>query len=156
MKKYFNRWVIFLALAIAALFTIILLVYIFVSRPAVRNNSSPAAVAMTLIPASTSTPSFIPQTATPLPSTPEATQTLLPGTFAIGAYVQITADGLRIRSAPGLNGQLLFIGNFSEVFLIMGGSQEADGYTWWQLTAPYDQTRSGWAVQDYLEVIPAP
>ena len=41
-------------------------------------------------------------------------------------------------------------------FLVTDGPQQVDGHTWWYLTAPYDQTRSGWAVQDYLSVIPSP
>jgi len=40
-----------------------------------------------------------------------------------------------------------------EVFLVVGGPVEADGYTWWQLRAPYDQTRTGWSAQDFLDLI---
>jgi hypothetical protein len=74
-------------------------------------------------------------------------------------YVQITGtggDGLRLRSGPGLNGAQLFLGYDAEVYQIVDGPIEADGHTWWKLTAPYDATRTGWAVQDFLTVIPSP
>jgi hypothetical protein len=30
------------------------------------------------------------------------------------------------------------------------GPQEVDDFTWWYLVAPFDETRSGWAVANYL------
>ncbi|MFH1909139.1 MAG: hypothetical protein ABIL11_17450 [Chloroflexota bacterium] len=119
----------------------------------------PASVALTLIPAPTSTPRYVAPTLTPLPPAPAASPTPLPGAFALGVYVQISGtegQGLRLRALPGLNSQPLFLGYDSEAFLVTDGPQQADGHTWWYLTAPYDQTRSGWAVQDYLSVIPSP
>ena len=83
----------------------------------------------------------------------------MPGAFALGVYVQISGtegQGLHLRAQPGLDSSPLDLGYDSEVFQITGGPQQADGYTWWYLTAPYDQSRSGWAVQDYLSVIPSP
>jgi hypothetical protein len=44
----------------------------------------------------------------------------------------------------------------SEVFLVTKGPEQADGYTWWYLTASYDTSRAGWAAQDFLAVIPSP
>jgi hypothetical protein len=83
----------------------------------------------------------------------------LPGAFGLGVYVQITGtggDGLRLRSGPGLNDAQLFLGYDAEVYQIVDGPIQADGHTWWKLTAPYDATRTGWAVQDFLTVIPSP
>ncbi|MDO9129034.1 MAG: hypothetical protein Q7U34_04130 [Anaerolineales bacterium] len=124
----------------------------------------PASAALTLIPAPTSTPRYAAPTPTLAPPLPAAspfvvTPTPLPGTFTVGAYVQISGtegQGLRLRARQGLNSQPLFLGYDSEAFLVTNGPQQADGHTWWYLTAPYDQTRSGWAVQDYLSVIPSP
>ena len=119
----------------------------------------PASAALTLIPAPTSTPRYVAPTLTPVPPTPAASPTTLPGAFALGVYVQISGtegQGLRLRAQPGLNNPPLFLGYDSEAFLVTDGPQQADGHTWWYLTAPYDQTRSGWAVQDYLSVIPSP
>ena len=75
----------------------------------------------------------------------------------IGALEQRTeGQGLHLRAQPGLDNAPQFLGYDAEVYQITGGPQQADGYTWWYLTAPYDQARSGWAVQDYLTVIPSP
>lgn len=108
----------------------------------------------TVIPAPTGTLVVFP-TETPIPQTP----TPAVGQFAIGAYVQISGtggDGLRIRSDAGLNGKFLFLGYDSEVFIVQDGPRELDGYVWWYLVAPYDQTRAGWAASNYLSVVPAP
>ena len=103
-----------------------------------------------------------PPTATVLPpptATPAGTLTPPPGQIAIGAYVQINGtegSGLRIRSAPGLNSDTVFRGEESETFQVKDGPQQVDGYTWWYLVAPYDNTRAGWAAADYLAVVPSP
>jgi hypothetical protein len=153
MKRLFSFRVWIAALAIAVVLTGALVIYILVTAPP---GLPPVSAVLTLIPASTSTPRDLPPTFTPLPPPLEASPTPLPGSFAVGAFVQITETGLRLREAPGLNAKILFTGEASEVFRITDGPQEADGHTWWHLTAPYDATRAGWAVQDYLTVIPPP
>ena len=68
-----------------------------------------------------------------------------PAGIAIGNYVQITGtegQGLRIRKDPGLNGEFEFLAYDSEVFVVKDGPREVDGYTWWYLVAPYDDTAS--------------
>jgi hypothetical protein len=50
---------------------------------------------------------------------------------------------------------VLFTGNDAEVFLITDGPLDAEGFTWWRLSASYDATRTGWAVQNYISVIPS-
>jgi len=122
-------------------------------------GSAPAV--LTIIPPPTSTPRYVVPTLTPTLATPLATATTppLPGAFAIGVYVQISGtggQGLHLRAQPGLGNAPLFLGYDAEVYLITDGPVQADGYTWWHLTAPYDQLRSGWAVEDYLSVIPKP
>jgi hypothetical protein len=107
---------------------------------------------LTIIPPSTTTPS---PTVSPTPagtSTPE-------GQIGIGAYVQITGTegaGLRIRKDAGQSGETVFLGEESETFQVKDGPQQADGYTWWYLVAPYDETRAGWAAAEYLAAVPAP
>jgi hypothetical protein len=79
--------------------------------------------------------------------------------FQIGTYVQIAGtgtEGLRFRSAPSKDSSTLFIAMEAEVFKIENGPQTANGYTWWYLSAPYDQNRSGWVVADYLSIISTP
>jgi hypothetical protein len=80
-----------------------------------------------------------------------------PGQIAVGVYVKPTTggEGLRVHTDPSL-GADFFSAFDSEVFLITKGPEQADDYTWWYLTASYDATRAGWAVQDFLTVIPKP
>jgi hypothetical protein len=112
---------------------------------------------LTMIPAPTHTPNATP-TFTPDPLI-YGTATLIPNTFGVGAYVQISGtdgEGLNIRSAPGLTADPVFFGYDEEVFVVRNGPQEADGYTWWYLVAPYDDSRAGWAASNFLALIPNP
>ena len=153
-RDLFNRRVIFGAILFAAvllLITAISLGWTTAPRP---SDVGFAPADLTVIPAPTGTSG-----APPTPTIdPFASPTAQAG-IAIGNYVQITGtegDGLRIRSEPGLNGNPDFLGYDSEVFLVQDGPREVDGYTWWYLVAPYDDTRAGWAASDFLSYIPAP
>jgi len=61
-----------------------------------------------------------------------------------------------LRSEPGLKGTVRFLGLEAEVFQVYDGPQQADGYTWWFLVAPYDANVQGWAVANYLNVVQNP
>jgi hypothetical protein len=77
----------------------------------------------------------------------------------VDGYVQITGtggDGLRLRTEAGLGSEVRFLGLEDEVFLIQDGPQNADGYVWWYLVAPFDETRRGWAVSNFLQVVQNP
>ncbi|PKN97404.1 MAG: hypothetical protein CVU42_16145 [Chloroflexi bacterium HGW-Chloroflexi-4] len=112
--------------------------------------------AITIIPGGT-----IPTVDLGLLTSPTATATFNPeatGQSGIrtGLYVQITGTegaGLNIRNNPGTSSESLFIANESEVFLVVGGPIEMDGYIWWQLNAPYDKSRQGWAAENYFNII---
>lgn len=82
-----------------------------------------------------------------------------PGEIFSGVSVQISGtggDGLRLRTEPGLNGEIKFLGLEGEIFQVEDGPRMVDGYTWWFLVAPYDVTVRGWAVSNYLKVIESP
>lgn len=148
-----NIWTIVGALAFAGfllLMTLISLAWIQ-PRPGADVGFVPADLTIIAPPTATATPQPT--------ATPAGTLTPPAGQIAIGAYVQITGtegSGLRIRSAPGLNSDTVFRGEESETFQVKDGPQEADGYTWWYLVAPYDNTRAGWAAADFLAVVPSP
>ncbi len=148
-----NLWTILGALGLAACLLLITLISIGWMRPYQTGQVGFVPADLTLIPPPT-------ETVIPLPSsTPSGTLTPPPGQIAIGAYVQINGtggDGLRIRSAPGLNSDTVFRGEESETFQVKDGPQQADGYSWWYIVAPYDNTRAGWAAADFLAVVPAP
>ena len=61
--------------------------------------------------------------------------------------------GLRIRREPGTDTEVVFLADESEVFIVIGGPVEKDGILWWQLSTPYDESRSGWASADFLTII---
>lgn len=114
----------------------------------------PAAAALTILPAPTGTTRPLPPTLTPVWPTPTPSPAFL-GEFRPGVYVKVATRGsaLRIRAEPHLNAPPLFLAFDEEVFQIADGPRQADGYWWWYLTASYDASRAGWAVQDYLIVI---
>jgi hypothetical protein len=155
-RPYLNRWVILGALGVAGILLLITLVIIGWTSPRLSPNVGFAPADLTMIPAPTHTPNVLP---TSTLDAALAASTLAADALGIGSYVQITGtegDGLRIRSQPGLNGETVFRGEEAEVFVVREGPQTADGYIWWYLVAPYDDTRAGWAVSDYLAVVPAP
>ncbi len=156
LRPYLNRWVILGALGFAGTLLLITLITIGWTSPRFSPNVGFAPADLTMIPAPTHTPNVLPtSTIDPLLPTP----TLAADSVGVGGYVQISGtegDGLRIRSAPGLNGETVFRGEEAEVFIVREGPQSADGYTWWYLVAPYDETRAGWAAADFLAVVPAP
>jgi hypothetical protein len=161
MKNILNGKVLIAALVIASVLLCTSFVYILVRRPAAAApDLTPASAALTIIPAPTSTPHPLPPTLTPIPPTAMPSPTAAPGQIAIGVYVQPSTggDGLRIHIAPSLSAGLAFPDPAfdSEVFLVTKGPEQADGYTWWYLTASYDTSRAGWAAQDYLTAIPSP
>ena len=159
IRSLFNRRVIGGALLIAfIMFCFMVFVVLFV-----YSDSAPASqgtAVLSVIPAPTVTQTrFV---TTPLDST---TATLKvppsppPGVMAIGAYVQVTGtgvDGLRLRDEPGLDGQIQLLGSEAEVFLVLEGPREVDNYTWWYLVGPYDESRKGWAVANYLSLVQNP
>ncbi len=148
-----NIWTISGAVLVAGCLLLITLLAIGWMHPTRPSDQGFTPADVTIIPPSTATPSPAP-TATPL-GTPGAGNTQI----GIGAYVQITGTegaGLRIRSAPGLTSDTVFRGEEAETFKITDGPQQADGYTWWRVVAPYDETRTGWAASEFLTVVPAP
>jgi len=129
------------------------LAVIFLARnPVPATGATPA---VTIIPAPTMTPTLIPPTVVPSP-TPTTIFFLPEGMIGVGAYVKVTGTGgagLRMRAEPGLDSQVNFTALDSEVFLVIDGPVEADGYTWWNLEAPYDENRNGWSAGDFLTPI---
>jgi hypothetical protein len=110
--------------------------------------------AITVIPPPTATPQSTPTPS--LPTVSEVDGTPRPGALTLGSYVQISGTGgigLRLRDAPGLSTNLLFLGYDSEVYQVVEGPREVDGRTWYLLVAPYDEKRTGWAVVDYLTIV---
>lgn len=147
-----NRWVVVGAIGIA--FTLFFcwgsFLIIFSSSNLENNAKSTANLIVILAP--TSTPVLL----TPTLDLTATYSAQTDNGISVGSYVQIAGTegkGLRLRAAPGLSSPLLFVGMEAEVFEVRDGPVDSDGYRWWYLVAPYDQTRSGWAASDYLELV---
>jgi len=110
---------------------------------------------LTIIPAPTQT-QVINLPTDPVQTPTIATETVPEGTIGVGAYVKVTGTegaGLRMRTEPGTSSAIMFVAMDEEVFLVIGGPTEADGYIWYQLEAPYDKNRTGWSADAFLTLI---
>jgi hypothetical protein len=156
LRAYFTPWVLVGAVLVACLaVSVVFLIFsagLSAQAPPVVNTAI-----VNLIPAPTltlpvPTPQPTPTTA-PMPTVPSI------GPLTLGALVQITGtgvDGLRLRQSPGLDGQILFVALEAEVYRVSEGPKDADGYTWWYLVNPYQESVQGWGVGNYLAVIQNP
>jgi hypothetical protein len=153
-RQLFNKWVILGALFLTGFLLLITALSIGLTAAHQSSEVGFAPADVTMIPASTSTSS-----APPTPTIDPFASPTAPAGVAIGNYVQISGtegQGLRIRKDPGLDGEFEFLAYDSEVFVVQDGPREVDGYVWWHLVAPYDDTRVGWAAADFLSYVPAP
>ena len=140
-------------LVAGALVGITWLIFSMAVRQAARLEATPQ-YNLTVIPAPTQTNTIAAPTNLPTP-TSEAPVVLPDGAIGINVYVKVTGTqglGLRMRSAAGTGADINFLAMDDEIFKVIGGPQVSDGYTWWQLEAPLDQKRSGWAAENYLAV----
>jgi hypothetical protein len=126
-----------------------------------QQENAPAPV-LTVVGFSTSTPTPT-MTATPDPEQEiRATETRIPGQggpFQTGDLVEVSGtgdDGLRIRDQAGLQGDIQFLGLENEVFEIRDGPVELDGFTWWFLVSPSDDSFRGWAAGTFLRSLTGP
>ncbi len=151
--RLINPWTVLGAVGIAGCLLVVTLLAIGWANPRSTGDQGFTIADVTIIAPPTSTPTTVPT------ALPAGTAAPAQSQLAVGAYVQITGTegaGLRIRSAPGLTSETVFRGEESETFQVKDGPKQVDGYTWWYIVAPYDQTRAGWAAADYLAVVPAP
>lgn len=117
---------------------------------------------LTVLARPTETPPPSPVPASAEQTSPTDAPILIPrqsGDFQIGDLVEVygtSGEGLRMRDEPGLEGRINFLGVENEVFEIRDGPVEADGYTWWHLFNPYDETKQGWAAGGFLRSLNAP
>ena len=157
LKIVFSPWVLFGAAGIAAVIIGGVVWLLFSSQP-FQSGGVPTAVVV-VIPAPTSTQPgvvILTETPAPIPSVPASP---LPGVIAAGVTVEISGtgeEGLNLRDSPGLNSNIQYLGFESEIFVVSDGPQEIDGLTWWYLVGFFDESRSGWAASNFLEVIQNP
>lgn len=150
MNKLLNPWVIGGTILTAS---ILLAIAFFASGGLLPTGEDPyqGGAEIMVIPRPTSTPTPLP-TMTPevLPS-PTAQQT---DGILLEGYVRISGtegEGLRLRVEPSLDAEIIYLGLEGEIFLVRTGPVDGDGYIWWELEAPLNASRRGWAVSQFLE-----
>jgi hypothetical protein len=145
---------------------ILLLVVAFVfSRRSAQPEPTPTVMVVTptatLIPRPTATPPTVSTDTPEAAATAEAPATAPPSdTIGVGGYVRIAAPaGLSFRETPSTSGELVQVLDSGSVLEVIGGPQDADGYTWWQLRR--DDGKDGWSAAGsgedvFLEPAPVP
>lgn len=90
------------------------------------------------------------------PAVPTVIVTNTPIPLAVGvqaAVVNVGSDELNVRNIPSINNsEVLFRARAGTLFNVIGGPQEADGFSWWQLHDPQFEV-IGWAVANYLQTV---
>lgn len=122
--------------------TIVGAVWLFTKPTADPDGPRPTAIVWTTTPTVAST-----SAATPTPAP------IASGDVGIGVRVQVNGTGgagLSIRSDAGTNSERLAVAEEGEVLLVVGGPEDADGYTWWLVRDELDAQREGWVAEDFL------
>ncbi len=151
----------------ALLAVILLLVVAFVfSRRSSEPEPTPTTVVvtptLTLVPRPTATEPADVTPTSEADATEEVPVTVPPSdTIAIGGYVRVIApSGLSLRQAASTSGALVQVLDPGATLEVIGGPEEADGYTWWNLRTA-DGGQEGWSAAGsgedvFLEPAPAP
>ena len=77
----------------------------------------------------------------------KVTSTSTAASLAIGGFGSVLVDSLNLRAAPDTSAASVGIVNSGDVVAVTGGPVVADGYTWYQVTAPVSQ----WAPVDAVQ-----
>ena len=157
LRKYFRLKVLLGAILLALVSFAVLIVALLAAKPEQTLTAQVTAL-VNIIPAPSSTPAISQPTPTSAPTAmPGDSQD--EGVIEVGAYVQVSGTGgtgFRMRTYASLEAEVRLLGTEAEIFEVKDGPQQAEGYTWWYLVSPSDQTRQGWAVKDYLVAIQNP
>ena len=70
------------------------------------------------------------------------------GGLGEGSEARVTESGINVRAEATTSAEVQGVLEAGTTVRITGASQEADGYTWWPITA--DDGTSGWVVEDFL------
>lgn len=150
LRSRINLWVILGAVVVSGVLTLFLVGFLYLYPLPIDARGKN--LSLTVIPPPTITPTMVVLT----PEATVVTEGPVVDGIRVGIFVQISGtggDGLRLRAGPGIDQAPRFLGYESEVFLVKDGPRFSGDFVWWFLEAPYDPTRSGWAVSKYLSVV---
>ena len=154
-NRLITPWVIVLTVLVG--FGLFFALMILIAGAALRTDppAGSALAQMTIIPAPTVTPTA------PVAEAPQelAVRYVSPEGFSIGAYVAIQntqGAGLKIRPEPGTGSKVDFIAAEGELFVIVDGPDERNGYAWWKLAGFENPERTGWGAAAFLGLVAPP
>ncbi|NMC12836.1 MAG: hypothetical protein GYA34_08130 [Chloroflexi bacterium] len=154
-ERIIHPWIALIGLAVGILLLLITCLIVMIIRINAPQNSSPTAV-VRYIPAPTFTQTISPQNIHAQETDPPLS---LGENLKIGVHIRVQGtggDGLRLRSMPGLSGEIKYLVKDGEELIIDDGPKEIDDYTWWHVTSTTDSAVSGWGVSDYMAAITNP
>lgn len=74
--------------------------------------------------------------------------------IGIGAIVALSEDGVNVRSEANTDSEIVDSFPAGTQFEIIGGPEEGESYTWWQVRGVGDlESVEGWLVTDFMDVI---
>lgn len=76
-----------------------------------------------------------------------------PTGIEVGSTVATIDDNLRIRAEASSGGTIIETVPTGTELEVVGGPQEADGFTWYEVQLVDDATVSGWVASNFLEVV---
>ncbi len=174
---YLPLWsLILMLLVVMGIAGVIIFLVLYLGGPSYVAGGNPQIIIVTAAPSASPERPQVAQTtptaplieaAQPVPATlalegptlvPTGTFTPTPIVIAVGGRVRVVSvSRINIRLAPGTNQSIVFGGDPGDTFTVIGGPQQVDELTWWQVQANNGQ--SGWAAendrtQQLLEAIP--
>ena len=72
----------------------------------------------------------------------------VPGSIAVGGFLTVRTDGLRMRTAASTGASIMTTLADGATLRVIGGPVSGEGYTWWQVAGPVKQ----WGPVDALQV----
>ena len=159
-------WVVGLGIgALVAVIILLVVAFVFSRRSGEPEPSPPAVVVTptrTLAPRPTATIPLAATATAGVGATAGAPATAPPSSaVGIGGYVRVAAPlGLRMRQSPNTGADPVDLLDAGVVLEVIGGPQQAEGFTWWQLRKS-DDGLEGWSAAGsdedvFLEPAPAP
>ncbi len=156
----FLSYKVLLAGVVFGLGMVAVLLVILYSAKATQTSQTPATAIVKIIQAPTQTLPGVIITPTPTLAPTAIQSTPTPsGDIILGVYVEVSGtggDGLRLHNEANVASKVNYVAIDAEVFIVMAGPVEADGYIWWELQDPVSKNAIGWGVANYLSVVKNP